>query len=276
MAELPSLAPQGGAGLSAPEAGSAVPFTDAQVDEFREQDRWLPVSVCKTAERRDRLESLCFSEVRVSGQGNFQSASCIPREQLGLPIVLGSQVVLCQDESETTSTTPLATTMDGQPRIANVSRIMKNSLPTTAKVSKEAKENATGEGPREMVTAVKHIAAVQPPPTLSVAVSHPLKPLAHRFSATSEAAEKCLNEKRKTINGEDILTSMRALGFDNYEGVLKVYLAKYREHQIHQARQRQNQPQQLDDDSVDLKRGAEDDDGEARRKKARPAKRRDE
>jgi len=46
---------------------------------------------------------------------------------------------------------------------------------------------------------------------------------------TSEAAEKCLNEKRKTINGEDILTSMRALGFDNYEGVLKVYLAKYRE-----------------------------------------------
>lgn len=46
---------------------------------------------------------------------------------------------------------------------------------------------------------------------------------------TSEAAEKCLHEKRKTINGEDILTSMRALGFDNYEGVLKVYLAKYRE-----------------------------------------------
>ena len=46
---------------------------------------------------------------------------------------------------------------------------------------------------------------------------------------TSEAAEKCLNEKRKTINGEDILTSMRALGFDNYEGVLKVYLAKFRE-----------------------------------------------
>jgi hypothetical protein len=38
-----------------------------------------------------------------------------------------------------------------------------------------------------------------------------------------------LTEKRKTINGEDILTSMRALGFDNYEEVLKIYLAKYRE-----------------------------------------------
>lgn len=49
------------------------------------------------------------------------------------------------------------------------------------------------------------------------------------FLQTSEAADKCLNEKRKTINGEDILTSMRALGFDNYEGVLKIYLAKYRE-----------------------------------------------
>lgn len=46
---------------------------------------------------------------------------------------------------------------------------------------------------------------------------------------TSEAADKTLNEKRKTINGEDILTSMRALGFDNYEEVLKIYLAKYRE-----------------------------------------------
>lgn len=38
-----------------------------------------------------------------------------------------------------------------------------------------------------------------------------------------------MTEKRKTINGEDILTSMRALGFDNYEEVLKIYLAKYRE-----------------------------------------------
>lgn len=38
-----------------------------------------------------------------------------------------------------------------------------------------------------------------------------------------------MTEKRKTINGEDILTSMKSLGFDNYEGVLKIYLAKYRE-----------------------------------------------
>lgn len=49
------------------------------------------------------------------------------------------------------------------------------------------------------------------------------------FLQTSEAADKTLTEKRKTINGEDILTSMRTLGFDNYEEVLKIYLAKYRE-----------------------------------------------
>lgn len=53
--------------------------------------------------------------------------------------------------------------------------------------------------------------------------------ITHSSLQTSEAAEKCLNEKRKTLNGEDILTSMRALGFDNYEGVLRVYLAKYRD-----------------------------------------------
>ena len=48
-------------------------------------------------------------------------------------------------------------------------------------------------------------------------------------SQTSEAADKCLAEKRKTINGEDILASMQNLGFDNYTAVLTVYLSKLRE-----------------------------------------------
>ncbi|WWD19093.1 hypothetical protein CI109_103551 [Kwoniella shandongensis] len=129
---LPNLAPVGktdsvSVGLDGEaEAGpSSRPFTDAQVEEFREQDRWLP--------------------------------------------------------------------------IANVARIMKSSLPSSAKVSKEAKE-CVQECVSEFISFI-----------------------------TSEAAEKCLNEKRKTLNGEDILTSMRALGFDNYEGVLRVYLAKYRD-----------------------------------------------
>lgn len=36
-------------------------------------------------------------------------------------------------------------------------------------------------------------------------------------------------EKRKTINGEDILFAMSTLGFDNYVEPLKIYLQKYRE-----------------------------------------------
>ena len=43
------------------------------------------------------------------------------------------------------------------------------------------------------------------------------------------ASEKCQQEKRKTVNGEDILFAMTSLGFENYSEALKIYLAKYRE-----------------------------------------------
>lgn len=43
------------------------------------------------------------------------------------------------------------------------------------------------------------------------------------------AAEKCQQEKRKTVNGEDILFAMTSLGFENYAEALKIYLARYRE-----------------------------------------------
>jgi hypothetical protein len=50
------------------------------------------------------------------------------------------------------------------------------------------------------------------------------------------ASEKCHQEKRKTVNGEDILFAMTSLGFENYAEALKIYLSKYREvsasHQI--------------------------------------------
>ncbi|KAK8854763.1 hypothetical protein IAR55_003502 [Kwoniella newhampshirensis] len=150
---LPHLAPVGnpslpestGTGGDAEAGPSSRPFTDAQVEEFREQDRWLP--------------------------------------------------------------------------IANVARIMKSSLPTSAKVSKEAKE-CVQECVSEFISFI-----------------------------TSEAAEKCLNEKRKTLNGEDILTSMRALGFDNYEGVLRVYLAKYRD--AHHSLPKRHTAHEDEDDEVD-------------------------
>jgi Histone-like transcription factor (CBF/NF-Y) and archaeal histone len=43
------------------------------------------------------------------------------------------------------------------------------------------------------------------------------------------ASEKCQQEKRKTVNGEDILFAMTSLGFENYAEALKVYLTRYRE-----------------------------------------------
>ena len=83
--------------------------------------------------------------------------------------------------------------------IANVLRIMKNALPENAKIAKEAKE-CVQECVSEFISFI-----------------------------TSEASEKCQQEKRKTVNGEDVLFAMTSLGFENYAETLKIYLAKYRD-----------------------------------------------
>jgi nuclear transcription Y subunit beta len=43
------------------------------------------------------------------------------------------------------------------------------------------------------------------------------------------ASDKCQRERRKTINGDDLLWAMTTLGFDEYVEPLKAYLAKFRE-----------------------------------------------
>ncbi|KAG6384920.1 hypothetical protein SASPL_153743 [Salvia splendens] len=83
--------------------------------------------------------------------------------------------------------------------IANVSRIMKKTLPANAKISKEAKESVQ-ECVSEFISFV-----------------------------TGEASDKCLREKRKTVNGDDLLWAMTTLGFDDYVVPLKDYLSTYRE-----------------------------------------------
>ncbi|KII91370.1 hypothetical protein PLICRDRAFT_51535 [Plicaturopsis crispa FD-325 SS-3] len=85
--------------------------------------------------------------------------------------------------------------------IANVSRIMKASVPPTAKIAKDAKE-CVQECVSEFISFI-----------------------------TSEASEKCQVEKRKTIGGEDILYAMTTLGFENYAETLKIHLAKLRQSQ---------------------------------------------
>ncbi|KAF9202335.1 hypothetical protein BGZ59_002213 [Podila verticillata] len=83
--------------------------------------------------------------------------------------------------------------------IANVARIMKKSLPESAKISKDAKEVVQG-CVSEFITFI-----------------------------TSEAGQRCQQENRKTVNGDDILFAMKSLGFENYAIVLQEYLNKYRD-----------------------------------------------
>ncbi|KAJ6350113.1 hypothetical protein OIU78_006324 [Salix suchowensis] len=76
---------------------------------------------------------------------------------------------------------------------------MKKALPANGKIAKDAKDTVQ-ECVSEFISFV-----------------------------TSEASDKCQKEKRKTINGDDLLWAMATLGFEDYIEPLKVYLARYRE-----------------------------------------------
>mmetsp|Transcript_2073 Transcript_2073/g.7710 ORF Transcript_2073/g.7710 Transcript_2073/m.7710 type:complete len:98 (+) Transcript_2073:179-472(+) len=82
--------------------------------------------------------------------------------------------------------------------IANISRIMKKTLPANAKIAKDAKETVQ-ECVSEFISFI-----------------------------TSEASDKCQREKRKTINGDDLLWAMSTLGFEDYVEPLKTYLHGFR------------------------------------------------
>jgi nuclear transcription Y subunit beta len=45
---------------------------------------------------------------------------------------------------------------------------------------------------------------------------------------TSEASFQCKNQKRKTVNGDDILWALGQVGFDDYKVILHEYLIKYK------------------------------------------------
>ncbi|KAG8648485.1 hypothetical protein MANES_08G002900v8 [Manihot esculenta] len=83
--------------------------------------------------------------------------------------------------------------------IANISRIMKKAIPANGKIAKDAKETVQ-ECVSEFISFI-----------------------------TSEASDKCQREKRKTLNGDDLLWAMGTLGFEDYIDPLKVYLSRYRE-----------------------------------------------
>ncbi|KAE8797494.1 hypothetical protein D1007_27351 [Hordeum vulgare] len=83
--------------------------------------------------------------------------------------------------------------------IANIGRIMQRGMPEKGKIAKDAKES-NQECVSEFISFI-----------------------------TSEASDKCMKEKRKTINGDDLIWSMGTLGFEDYVEPLKSYLKLYRE-----------------------------------------------
>jgi len=103
---------------------------------------------------------------------------------------------------------------------APVARIMKTALPENAKIAKEAKE-CMQECVSEFISFITSEGMLA---NLAPLVAHNRLP-----NWCALASEKCQQEKRKTVNGEDILFAMTSLGFENYAEALKIYLAKYRE-----------------------------------------------
>ena len=73
------------------------------------------------------------------------------------------------------------------------------------------------------------------PPLLPCPWSSHRQPIKKRNQKTrkknepGKASDKCQREKRKTINGDDLLWALSTLGFECYVDPLKAYLAKYRE-----------------------------------------------
>ena len=102
--------------------------------------------------------------------------------------------------------------------IYNISKVMKKVVPHSGKVAKEARE-CVQECVSEFISFITRYCLILI--VLTETFSH------HQHF--SEASERCQAEKRKTINGEDILFAMSTLGFDNYVEPLKLYLQKYRE-----------------------------------------------
>ncbi|EPR79676.1 CCAAT-binding transcription factor subunit A [Spraguea lophii 42_110] len=83
--------------------------------------------------------------------------------------------------------------------VANISKIMKRPIPSTAKVAKDAKELM-------QKSASEFIAII-----------------------TCMAKEICENENRKTITGEDLIRSMNQLGMQHYAEITKKYYIRYKE-----------------------------------------------
>jgi nuclear transcription Y subunit beta len=123
---------------------------------------------------------------------------------------------------------------------------MKNTLPENAKIAKDSKECVqecvsefisfiTSEASDKVRLLVYRITPILVSEGLwyVVLLCYPETLVAFScapvFTFLFFFHHQCLQEKRKTINGDDLLWAMSTLGFDKYVEPLKLYLSKYRE-----------------------------------------------
>lgn len=105
---------------------------------------------------------------------------------------------------------------------------MKTALPENAKIAKEAKE-CMQECVSEFISFITSEGTYLSIFPLPMAPYSAASSVPQQALISETASEKCQQEKRKTVNGEDILFAMTSLGFENYGEALKIYLARYRE-----------------------------------------------
>ena len=103
--------------------------------------------------------------------------------------------------------------------VANIQRIMRRLLPADEKISKDAKEVLQESLSRRGVREADAIDARR---------RRRVRRSEFVCFVTEEAAGRCAEEKRKTINGDDLIFALQNLGFEEYVPPLQSYLAQYR------------------------------------------------
>ncbi|PQE25272.1 histone-like transcription factor and archaeal histone protein [Rutstroemia sp. NJR-2017a WRK4] len=195
-----------------PHASGAYEF------EVKEQDRWLPIAngFDVTGIASSITSFYLYAHVFASGPVKSSGTQTNPSSGVTAVIYPIMSYASSSGSPEMTGASRDEKYDSGHSEanirnFAPVARIMKTALPDNAKIAKEAKE-CMQECVSEFISFI-----------------------------TSEASEKCHQEKRKTVNGEDILFAMTSLGFENYAEALKIYLSKYREQQSTRG-ENQNRP----------------------------------
>jgi nuclear transcription Y subunit beta len=109
--------------------------------------------------------------------------------------------------------------------IANIGRIMRRGVPEIGKIAKDAKESIQ-ECVSEFISFItsESVFLFSLPPSLCSCPDAKLRSTTNSSRAIPgrRASDKCMKEKRKTINGDDLIWSMGMVSFKDYVEPLKL------------------------------------------------------